>query len=165
MQKGFTLIELLIVIAIVVILMTATLVALNPFRQIAQANNANRMAGINAILNAVSQRIAENRGKFPPVGNETATDCPTAGDVLPTTETIIGSKTGQFNLAQYVVPDYIAQIPVDPQYGYYRSATDYDTGGTNKGYSIKCEDGRVTICAKGTQLIPGIVDQAFCVSR
>jgi len=165
MQKGFTLIELLIVIAIVVILMTATLVALNPFRQIAQANNANRMAGINAILNAVSQRIADQRGRFPPVGTEPVTDCPTAGDVLPTTETIIGSQSGQFNLAQYVVPDYIGQIPVDPQHGYYRSATDYDTGGDN-GYSIKCETGgRVTVCARGTQLIPGIVDQDFCVSR
>jgi len=165
MQKGFTLIELLIVIAIVVILMTATLVALNPFRQIAQANNANRMAGINAILNAVSQRIADNRGRFPPVGNETATDCPTAGDVLPTTETIIGSGTGQFNLAQYVVPDYIAQIPVDPQYGRYTSNTDYDTGGEN-GYSIKCDTngGRVTICARGTQQVAGVTED-FCVTR
>jgi hypothetical protein len=168
--------------------MTATLVALNPFRQIAQANNANRIAGINAILNAISQRIADQRGRFYPTGNEpaaTVTNCPTNGDILPVAGTengkpviyIIAKTTDftrietndavyyPFDLAAYVVPTYISQIPVDPQYGKYTSNTDYDTGKVN-GYSIKCDPagGRVTICAEGTQQIPGVTED-FCVTR
>jgi prepilin-type N-terminal cleavage/methylation domain-containing protein len=51
-MKGFTLIELLVVIGIVVILMTAALVAINPFRQFAMANKR----GNNCYERCLSER-------------------------------------------------------------------------------------------------------------
>ena len=64
-QKGFTLIELLVVIGILAVLLAITLIAINPARQFAQANNTKRRSDVNAILNAVNQYMADNRGNLP----------------------------------------------------------------------------------------------------
>ncbi|KKU11008.1 MAG: hypothetical protein UX14_C0005G0022, partial [Parcubacteria group bacterium GW2011_GWF1_45_5] len=58
-RKGFTLIELLIVIGIIVLLAGVVIIALNPARQFALARNSQRWSNVNAILNAVGQRMAE----------------------------------------------------------------------------------------------------------
>jgi len=63
-QKGFTLIELLVVVGILAVLLTITLVAVNPARNFQQTNNVKRQADVNAILGAVSQYIADNKGAF-----------------------------------------------------------------------------------------------------
>src|SRR3989344_5237794 len=64
-QKGFTLIELLVVIGILAILLAITLIAINPAKQFAQANNTKRSSDVNAILNAVNQYMADNKGSLP----------------------------------------------------------------------------------------------------
>src|SRR3954471_19679800 len=64
-KKGFTLIELLVVIGILAVLLAITLIAINPARQFAQANNTKRASDVNAILNAVGQYQADNRGALP----------------------------------------------------------------------------------------------------
>ena len=64
-QKGFTLIELLVVIGILAVLLAITLIAINPARQFAQANNTKRRSDVNAILNAVNQYMADNKGSLP----------------------------------------------------------------------------------------------------
>src|SRR3954470_20084976 len=64
-QKGFTLIELLVVIGILAVLLSITLIAINPARQFAQANNTKRSSDVNAILNAIGQYQAENHGTLP----------------------------------------------------------------------------------------------------
>jgi prepilin-type N-terminal cleavage/methylation domain-containing protein len=64
-QKGFTLIEVLLVIAIIAILAAIVIIAVNPARQIAQSNNAQRRSNVNAILNAVGQYAVDNRGALP----------------------------------------------------------------------------------------------------
>src|SRR5437667_9102880 len=66
LQKGFTLIELLVVIGILAILLAIVLIAINPARQFAQANNTKRNADVVAILNAISQYAADNKGQLPP---------------------------------------------------------------------------------------------------
>ena len=145
-NKGFTLIELLVVIGIMVILMASVLVAINPFRQFALANNANRWSGVTTIMNAVYQNVVDNRGTF---------NC--AAGTLPATTTIMGSDTGQYNICSCIVPTYIANMPYDPQAGSYTDCTTHDTG-----YNIvrDATTGRITICAPSVQL-----GESICVSR
>ena len=64
-QSGFTLIELLVVIGILAILLSIVLIAINPARQFAQANNTKRRSDVIAILNAISQYAADNKGTLP----------------------------------------------------------------------------------------------------
>ena len=61
-KRGFTLIEVLIVMGIMAVLATIVIVAINPGRQFAQARNMQRVSNVNAILNAIGQNIADNKG-------------------------------------------------------------------------------------------------------
>lgn len=64
-KEGFTLIELLLVIAIIAVLAAIVIIAVNPARQLAQANNAQRSSNVTTILNAVGQYAIDNRGAIP----------------------------------------------------------------------------------------------------
>src|SRR5258706_13027228 len=66
-NKGFTLIELLVVIGILAILLAIVLIAINPAKQFGQANDTKRRSDVNAILNAIDQYMADNKG-VPPAG-------------------------------------------------------------------------------------------------
>ncbi len=135
--KGFTLIELLIVIGILMILMAGALIAINPFRQFAQANDANRWSGGTTIMNAVYQNVVDNRGTF-----VCAESMPTA------TGTTIGFGNGKYDICPCLVPTYIGAMPYDPQNGNYTDCTSYDTG-----YEIYRSQttGRITIIAPSAQ--------------
>lgn len=132
-RSGFTLIEVLIVMAIIAILATIVLVAINPARQFAQARDTQRVANVNAIINAIGQRMADNKGIF-------ETGC--AAGVIPTTATIMSSV--DYNILPCIVPTYIAAIPFDPKTGSYTSDTTYDTG-----YKVTKDatTGRITVSA------------------
>lgn len=117
-NKGFTLMEVLIVMAIIAILATVVIVAINPARQFAQARNSQRTSNVNAILNAVGQNMADNKGVF---------TC--ASGVIPATPTVMKSAGG-YDIATCVTPTYIAAMPFDPSAvgAHFTSATDYDSG-------------------------------------
>jgi prepilin-type N-terminal cleavage/methylation domain-containing protein len=134
-KKGFTLIEVLLVIVIIAILAGIVLIAVNPGRQVAQANNAQRNSDVNAILNAVHQYSIDNRGSLP----ASITNSPAN----------IAAASG--GICDDLVPTYIAALPVDPTYAtgsYTNCTTAYDLG-----YSIS-EDGtgRITVSAPNAEL-------------
>ncbi|MBZ9572527.1 prepilin-type N-terminal cleavage/methylation domain-containing protein [Patescibacteria group bacterium] len=151
--KGFTLIELLIVIGIVMILMATALIAINPFRQFAMANDANRWSGVTTTMNAVSQAMVDGRGAFncTPAG-AAVTDCPATGDTIPTSATNMADPTSDptgYDICNCIVDTYVATMPYDPQNGGYTDCLTYDTD-----YNISCNtaNGRITIEAPDAQL-------------
>lgn len=155
-MKGFTLIELLVVIGIMVILMAAALVAINPFRQFAMANNAARWSGVTTIMDAVSQAIVDGKGAFKctPTG-AVVTDCPAKGDTVPlsTGPKNMADPTSDaagYDICSCLVDKYVASMPYDPQNGSYSgTCATYDTD-----YKISCNtaNGRITIEASSPQL-------------
>ena len=135
-QKGFTLIELLVVIGILAILLAIVLIAINPARQFAQANNTKRNADVIAILNAINQYAADNKGLLPP-------GMPASGA---TQEYINDTATGA-NICSSLTPRYLAALPSDPTAANggtnISTCTNYDTG-----YWVSVgADNRVTVMA------------------
>ena len=139
MARGFTLIELLVVIGILAVLLAITLVAINPARQFAQSNNTARSSAVNAILNAVNQFQADNKGALP--------------TGITTTATVIGNGAGQIDICAQLVTQYLAAFPVDPLTNSGAAVTDC-TAAYNTNYTIvkSATDNRITVAAPGAEL-------------
>lgn len=135
-SKGFTLIELLVVIGILAVLLSIVLIAINPARQFAQANNTQRRSDVNAILNAIHQYGADNTGDLSALS-------------LPSTATNIGSGTSDIDICSNLVTTYLAEMPVDPQDGSWTDCSSYDTG---YSVAVSATDDRVTVSAPSAQL-------------
>jgi len=60
-QKGFTLIELLIVIAILVILMAAILMVINPGKLLKKSRDSRRVAEITEVNKAIAASVADQK--------------------------------------------------------------------------------------------------------
>lgn len=135
--KGFTLLEVLIVIGILAVLSAAVLVAVNPTRQFKIARDTQRLANVNAIANAISQNMADNKGSL---------IC--AGILLDLSIQIKTISSSDVDLAKCLVPEYIASIPFDSgiREAHYTGPGDYISG-----YSIQKDPdtGRIVISATG----------------
>jgi prepilin-type N-terminal cleavage/methylation domain-containing protein len=152
-QKGFTLIELLVVIGILAVLLAIVLIAINPARQFAQANNTQRASNVNAILNAIHEYAADNKGNLP-VGLAAAA-CPTGVGCTLTSganANANGATPGNVNLCTALVTTYIADLPIDPKSG-TKSYTSGDctqngaTYDTKYNISVSATDNRITVSA------------------
>lgn len=163
-NKGFTLIEILVVIGIIAILAAIVIIAINPAKQFAQARNTERTAGVTSILNAVGQRIADNKGVFKgefdvngtkyrcgalpvnPNEQEITTNMPDLVD--------IDDETGDLGC---LVPTYISALPSEP----------LGTGTGISQYTIEVNSlGRVTVCAPEAadeKAVPGA--GTICITR
>ncbi|MFM2381988.1 MAG: hypothetical protein RLZZ76_755 [Candidatus Parcubacteria bacterium] len=134
-KGGFTLIEILIVIGIIAVLATIVLVAVNPARQFAQANNAHRASDINALLNAVGQYIVDSKGVIPSQITTTSQDI----------------SNGGADICALLMPTYIPSLPQDPRSNDGAGITSCTT--YNSNYAIKKDsDGRVTVSAPDAEL-------------
>lgn len=153
-QSGFTLIEILVVIGIIAILAAIVIIAINPARQFAQARNSQRVSNVNAILNAIGQNLADNKGIF---------TCGATAYAIATTPTVMADGVAGADIAPCVVSTYISALPYDPSAGgaHYTSNTDYDTGYT---VSKDATTGRITVAAP-TANTASELNQVISVTR
>ncbi len=140
---GFTLIEILLVVAILAILAGIVIVAVNPARQLAQANNSQRRADVTTILNAVYQFAIDNNGALPSGINTTNQVLGTAATGCNTTCGAAVTEVACLDLSGDLTPTYIVGTPVDPSNG-SAANTDY--------YITQTASGRVTVAACDPQL-------------
>lgn len=125
--QGFTLIELLVVIGILAVLLAITLIAINPARQFAQANDTKRRSDVNAILNAIDQYAADNHGALP----AGLASCTAAA---PCTLSDDATVTPKIDICSTLITKYLAALPVDPKTG-----TDTTTSTTGQAITT-CAD-------------------------
>ena len=150
-SRGFTLIEILVVLGIIAILAAIVIIAINPARQFAQARDSERMSHVNSILNAIGQRLADNKGIFSgtfSVGGVSYT-CPdltvttlTAGKEYNISSSTDALSDDTLGLA-CLVPTYLPSFPSDPTY----------TSGALTLYTLSVDaGGRITIRAPRAEI-------------
>lgn len=153
LRKGFTLLEMLLVIAIIAILASIVIVAINPAKQIGDANNAQRSSDVLSILNAVHQYQIDQSGSITPLSIPEATSpvCETDGEIIctessPCTGSNHNSELPEL-LAEVDEASYLSGIPVDPLVS---ATTTGDWEPTeDSGYMIVRDSAskRITVCA------------------
>jgi prepilin-type N-terminal cleavage/methylation domain-containing protein len=132
LRPGFTLIEIILVVALIGILASVVIIAINPAKQFASTNNAKRRADINVISSAVNQYLIDHKS-LPSTITPTSTEICVTG----------GSCAGLIDLSVLTNGQlYLTSIPIDP--------TTTSTNGT--GYTIALSTaGRFWINAPLTQ--------------
>lgn len=140
--KGFTLLEILLVVALIAILASILIFAINPGQRFAEARNAQRWVDINAIASSIYQYSVDNNGSLP-------TDIPEAADCDVTTYEICQTDTtcGAVELPELTASQkYLSSIPQDPGSEVYNL-------GDGAGYCVvKNGNGRITVCAPQAEL-------------
>jgi len=127
-KNGYTLVELLITVMVLVIILSAVAVIINPLKRKAQVEDYRRENNINAIMVAVKSYIFESYGQMIKCGDteELPRDnewyCIGTGLCMDTSITAT-----ECDLNPTLVTDYLEELPKDPT-----KNSDTDTG-----YAIK----------------------------
>ncbi len=104
--KGFTLVELLIVIAVIGILATVLIVAVNPLKQLQKSRDTQRKTALKTMQSALEQYFADN-GAYP---------------------VHVGCSSGSGCWNTFLPASYLAVKPLDP------SANGTNCGSSTYGY-------------------------------
>jgi prepilin-type N-terminal cleavage/methylation domain-containing protein len=162
-KSGFTLIEILVVIGIIAILAAIVIIAINPAKQFAQARNTQRVSNVNSILNAIGQRMADNKGVFAGIfkidtANYTCGALPDgAGSPKSIDDTMASDTTTETGHLGCLVPTYIAALPEEP------------TAPTGSDYTVELlGNNRIQVCAPemlNESALPDIKPGDECVTR
>lgn len=135
--KGFTLIEILISIALLAVLFSIVLIAINPKRHFTQSRNTQRKNDLHSMLNAIFHYKIDHNGTLP--------------SGIATSEKNIGNDPEDADICSDLVDVYMVSLPYDPNAtgAHYTDCNDYDLQ-----YSISKSPttGRVTISATGAEL-------------
>ena len=108
-NRGFTLIELLITIGIIGVLAGGVIIAVNPSDQFIAIEDSRRTSRVREFQNAINQYVIDT-GTLP--GDKTwATSSVTALDIC---RAGASDTSNCLVLDTYLVPKYIAELPVDP---------------------------------------------------
>lgn len=141
-KSGFTFIEVLVTVAIIVALSAIVIVSVNPGEYLAKGRDTQRKGNLVTILNAVGQRIADNKGVF-------ETGC--AAGAIPAIAIKMAVGVGNYDIGPCLVSAYLPDMPFDPKASgaHWTSTADYDTG-----YTIikDATTGRITVAAPGAEL-------------
>lgn len=132
-RSGFTLIELLLVLGIISLLVSITIAALSPTRQLATSRDAKRQADVNSILSAVYQYMVDEERLPSGIPSGTALEiCMTDAvdcDLAISLDVLTGA--------------YIVRIPKDPQRLETATGTNY--------WIVRDPSGRITVSAPGAE--------------
>ena len=136
-QTGFTLLEVLLVVAIIAILASIVIIAINPGKNLADSRNATRSADVTTILNGVYQYSLDNNGEIPSSITATTTEiCATNASSCASLVDLSALTTDG---------TYLPSIPADPQCSSV-CATD------GVGYDISQDaNGRITVSAPNAE--------------
>ena len=116
--SGFTLIELLVVMAIIGVLATAVIVAINPNKRMAQARDAQRKSDISAIANAligfytITGNYPTERNCDSSKGSSASFDCNNAVFTPPYN----WGQTGNDRIYEGLIlkEQFLKKLPIDP---------------------------------------------------
>lgn len=131
-QRGITLIEIIIVVALIAILASVVIVAVNPKRNFDAALNIQRHSDLEKILGGLNQYAIEHNGAFPPGVTTTLRMAGTAASGCNVTcgSSTTASACNDFSL----VPTYLEKLPSDPRTG-TSTKTYYAVQSVNNGNS------------------------------
>lgn len=106
---GFTLLEILLVIALIGVLVSIVLVAINPNRQLGIAQDLQRQQDLSRLKQALERYAIKNNGQYP------------NGILVGTYKEICGGAvvTNCVDLS-LLVPTYLASLPTDPTGANYK---------------------------------------------
>lgn len=141
-EQGFTLPELLVVTAVTLVLVFVSVALLKPVTYAQERQDARRWLGLAAMAQTL-QRYKAATGQFP--------------SHIPRQTTGIGSGQSHYSLCNVFVPEYMKDLPIDPETG-SKFAADGQTETAQPcrakgvqyitGYSIRQDDrGEITLSA------------------
>jgi len=141
-KNGFSLIEVLVTVAIIVALSFIVIISVNPGEYLAKGRDTQRKSNLVTILNAIGQRIVDNKGIF-------ETDC--AAGAIPAIATKMSVSGGNYDIGPCLVSAYLSDMPFDPREvgAHWTSTADYDTGYTIIKDAVT---GRITVTAPSAEL-------------
>lgn len=140
-QRGLTLLEILMTIALISIILSVTIIALNPNRQLGQSRDAVRVVDTEKIYEAV-QRFAVDTGRYPAnvrnLANGTEVEVCVEGVPEP-----VCASNGLLYLENDLVPGYLSTIPIDPV---------LEEGDVGSGYFLyKDDNGKVGVRSQNAE--------------